>query len=85
MNFEQLTGRYLRLKEELSIAYAVQPWQSARIDRLTNDLASTERDIAAMYSADRSPTSTRLIASGMLAGALSSSIGFVSGPSESLR
>ena len=85
MNLEQLTGRYRRLKQELSIAYAAQPWQTGLIDRLTNDLASTERDIAALHSADRGTTSTRLIAPELLAGAFASSIGFVSGPSESLR
>jgi hypothetical protein len=85
MNLEQLTGRYRRLKQELSVAFNAQPWQSGLIDRLTNDLATTERDIAALHSSDRSTTSTRLIAPELLAGAIASSIGFVSGPSESFR
>jgi hypothetical protein len=51
MSIEQLMGRYFRLKQELSIAYRQQPWQSHRIDRLADDLASTEREIAAMQAA----------------------------------
>ena len=58
MNLEQLTGRYFRLKQELSIAYRQQPWQSNRIDRLADDLASTEREIAALQAA--SDTSSRV-------------------------
>ena len=58
MNIEQLMGRYFRLKQELSIAYRQQPWQSNRIDRLADDLASTEREIAAIQAAgDRRPLS----------------------------
>ena len=50
MNLEQLMGRYFRLQQELSIAYRQQPWQSTRIDRLADDLSSTERDIAALQA-----------------------------------
>ena len=50
MNLEQLMGRYFRLQQELSIAYRQQPWQSKRIDRLANDLSSTEREIAALQA-----------------------------------
>jgi hypothetical protein len=46
MDLEQLMGRYFRLKQELSIAYRAQPWHSGRIDRLADDLAATEREIA---------------------------------------
>jgi hypothetical protein len=57
MNLDQLMGRYFRLKQELSIAYRQQPWQSNRIDRLADDLASTEREIAALQAArDRRPS-----------------------------
>lgn len=48
MELEQLMGRYFRLKQELSIAYRAQPWQSGRIDRLADDLAATEREIASL-------------------------------------
>ena len=52
MDLEQLMGRYFRLKQELSIAYKAQPWNSARVDRLADDLAATEREIAARQPAD---------------------------------
>ena len=51
MNLEQLTSRYFRLKQELSIAYRAQPWQSLRIDRIADELAATEREIAALQPA----------------------------------
>jgi hypothetical protein len=46
MKLEQLMGQYFRLKQELSTAYATYPWHSARINRLANDLARTEQEIA---------------------------------------
>jgi hypothetical protein len=46
MTLDQLMGRYFRLKQELEIAYAEKLWHSQRIDRLANDLAITEREIA---------------------------------------
>ena len=52
MDLEQLMGRYFRLKQELSIAYRAQPWHSAKIDRLADDLAATEREIAALQPVD---------------------------------
>ena len=52
MDLEQLMGRYFRLKQELAIAYRAQPWQSGRIDRLADDLAATEREIAALQPVD---------------------------------
>lgn len=52
MNLDQLMGRYFRLMQELSIAYRAQPWHSARIDRLADDLAATEREIVAVRPAD---------------------------------
>jgi hypothetical protein len=48
MKLEQLMSRYFRLKQELAIAYRQQPWQSTRIDRLANELTSTELEIAAL-------------------------------------
>jgi membrane protein required for beta-lactamase induction len=50
MDLEQLVGRYSRLQRELSAAYSMLPWHSARIDRLANDLAATERQIAALQA-----------------------------------
>ena len=52
MELEQLMGRYFRLKQELAIAYRAQPWHSGRIDRLADELAATEREIAALQPAD---------------------------------
>ena len=46
MTIEQLMGRYLRLRQDLEIAYNARPWQSARVDRLANDIARTERELA---------------------------------------
>lgn len=59
MNIEQMMGRYQRLRQELSIAYNQQPWQSGRIDRLTLELAQVEREIAArQYEVPHVPNPT---------------------------
>ena len=50
MNLEQLLGRYDRLKQELSFAYRARPWHSNRIDRLANDIAVAEREIAELQT-----------------------------------
>ena len=50
VNLEQSTGRYFRLKQELAIAYGAVPWNSGRLDRLTNELAATECEIAALVA-----------------------------------
>lgn len=60
MKLEQLMGRYFRLKQELSIAYRAQPWHSARIDRLADELAATEREIAARQPANQAHTASML-------------------------
>ena len=52
MELEQLMGRYFRLKQELTQAYKAQPWHSGRIDRLADDLAAAEREIAALQPVD---------------------------------
>lgn len=52
MYLEQLTGRYYRLKQELAQAYREHPWRSAHVDRLADDLAATEREIAALQPVD---------------------------------
>lgn len=52
MDIEQLKGRYDRLGQELSLAYREQPWRSAHVDRLADDLAATEREIAALQPID---------------------------------
>ena len=50
MNLEQLIGRYLRLKEELGVAYSAVPWNVRRIDRLAREIAATEHAIRALRS-----------------------------------
>ena len=47
MNIEQLTGRYFRLRQELAVAYASVPRNTGLIDRLADDIAATEREMAA--------------------------------------
>ena len=46
LDLDQLMGRYLRLKRELSAAYLARPWNSAQIDRLVEQIADAERQIA---------------------------------------
>lgn len=53
MNLEQLTQRHARLQQDLATAYDAVPWNAGEIDRLADDLASTEREIAALTAGDR--------------------------------
>ena len=53
MNFEQLTGRCLRLRQELLAAYSSSPRNGGRIARLSDELASIEREIAAILDLPR--------------------------------
>ncbi len=46
-DIEQLAGRYFRLRHELAVAYGLVPWNTGLIDRLTDELAATERDMSA--------------------------------------
>ena len=52
MDSRHLMGRYLRLQKELSRAYCVLPWESSRIDRLANEIAATEWEIAESQAGD---------------------------------
>ena len=47
MEFDQLTGRYIRLKRELAAAYSARPRRDGHSDRLADDLASSERQLSA--------------------------------------
>lgn len=60
MDIEQLMGRYFRLQQELSIAYKARHWQTAHIDRLADDLAATEREIAGLQRSDEQCTEPML-------------------------
>lgn len=53
MDLEQLTKRHFRLAQELAIEYRVRPWVGSRIDRIANDIADTERAIAALSLTSR--------------------------------
>jgi hypothetical protein len=55
MKREQLMGRHLRLQGELSVAYSKVPWRTAWIDRLADELASVEQEVAAIRQADSQP------------------------------
>ncbi len=51
MNLEQLKGRHTRLERELAAAFSALPWPAARIERLADELAETEREIAQLRAA----------------------------------
>ena len=53
MNLQQLKGRRTRLREELLTAYCTRPLNTRLIDRVTDDLVKTERDIKAISEARR--------------------------------
>jgi hypothetical protein len=53
MNIEQLIGRCSRLRQELLAAYGASPRNGGRIDRLADELASTEREIAVILASQR--------------------------------
>jgi hypothetical protein len=46
LNLRQLVGRLARLKLELNVAQHQEPRHCALVDRLTIELAATEREIA---------------------------------------
>jgi len=50
MDIEKLAMRYLQLKQELEVAYNSKPWNRATVDRLANEIARTEQEIAARKS-----------------------------------
>jgi hypothetical protein len=47
MELDSLMQRYMQLRDELSLAYKAQPWESGQIDRLANDLSLAEQEMAA--------------------------------------
>jgi hypothetical protein len=48
---DQLTGRCFRLQGELSAAYKIKPWPAGKIRRLSDDIARSQREIAARHLA----------------------------------
>jgi len=53
MSNEELLGKHDRLREELAAAYAKPSWDTARIDRITSELAAVERLLASELSPKR--------------------------------
>lgn len=51
MNPVQLTGRHLRLKDELAAAHRETPRNPGRIERLMDEIAATERLLASLNMA----------------------------------
>ncbi len=43
MSDEELLGKHMRLREELSAAYAKPSWDTAHINRIASELAVIER------------------------------------------
>ena len=56
MKFDELTGHYARLKDELETAYATSPWHDAHINRLADDLVSIERQLSNSRYANKALT-----------------------------
>jgi hypothetical protein len=56
----ELQGKYARLRQELEEAYSAPFWNLGKIDRLTEDIASTELALASSqhsWRQDRPPMS----------------------------
>jgi len=53
MDIEKLAVRYFQLKQDLSIAYNARPWNRAAVDRLANEIARTERELAELKPKDQ--------------------------------
>lgn len=51
MSLDQLLGLHARLERELASAFSAQPWPGARIERLADELAATEVEIAGLQPA----------------------------------
>ena len=46
MSVDHLFGKYRRLKKDLSVAYSQPQWNAALVDRLVDEIALVEREIA---------------------------------------
>ncbi|HEX2012194.1 MAG TPA: hypothetical protein VJN44_14765 [Roseateles sp.] len=47
MELDLLMKRYASLRQKLAMAYEERPWESSRIDQIADDLAETEKALAA--------------------------------------
>ena len=45
MGRKELVGKYMRLRADLSHAYGASQWNSAHVDRISDEMASVERSI----------------------------------------
>ena len=52
MKLEELMGKYMRLRAELSEAYAAASWNTDHLNRLGDDIASTEQALARAHARD---------------------------------
>lgn len=48
MGFNELSGKYRRLRHELEEAYSAPAWNRPRIDRIADEIAATERALASI-------------------------------------
>lgn len=46
MTMDQLFGKYRRLKGDLSAAYSQPKWNAALVDRIVDEIAAVERELA---------------------------------------
>lgn len=53
MSDAELLGKHTRLRKELSAAYAEPCWDTARINRITSELAAIERLLASRNVSQR--------------------------------
>lgn len=58
MTLEQLVGKYMRLRAELSAAYAALFWDTRHIARLGDDIASTSVAITRSQPLDEQTSET---------------------------
>ena len=52
MGFNELTGKYRRLRSELEEAYAAPAWNRPKIDRIADEIVATEMALASVLPAD---------------------------------
>ena len=45
MGLEEMVGKYMRLRADLACAYGAAQWDSAHVDRISDELALVERSI----------------------------------------
>ena len=56
MKLEELLGKYMRLRAELARAYEAATWNTDYLNRLGDEIASTERALARAQPHDAQPS-----------------------------